>query len=89
MLVLTRKRRQKITINENIVITFLEYGHGQVKIGIDAPANISILRNELISAEGRDKYKEKEKDTDKDKNINLNIKNDLEGNRRYEHDRER
>jgi carbon storage regulator len=45
MLVLTRKEGEKIFIGENIVITVVR-GSG-VKIGIDAPKEVSIVRSEL------------------------------------------
>lgn len=47
MLVLTRKRDEVITIGENIVIKVISTGRGTVKIGIEAPREIRILRAEL------------------------------------------
>lgn len=47
MLILSRKKDQSIRINENIEITILEVDGMNVKIGIDAPANVRILRSEL------------------------------------------
>ena len=48
MLVLSRNQNQSIIIGDDIKITVLGYQHGQVKLGIDAPKEISILREELI-----------------------------------------
>lgn len=48
MLVLTRKKDQSIIINENIEITVLEVQGDQVRIGINAPRNISIHRKEVF-----------------------------------------
>ncbi|MFY9568293.1 MAG: carbon storage regulator CsrA [Acetivibrionales bacterium] len=56
MLVLTRKRDQSIVINENIEITVLDIQGDQVRIGIDAPREVSIHRKEVfvqISEENR------------------------------------
>jgi carbon storage regulator len=47
MLVLTRKKNQEIMLGNDIKITILEIGEDAIKIGIDAPKNITILRAEL------------------------------------------
>ena len=47
MLVLSRKSGQKIRINDTIVITILDVQHGLVKVGIDAPRDIAVYREEL------------------------------------------
>jgi len=48
MLVLTRKSEQKIRIGKNIVITILKIQGEQVSIGIDAPKETPIVREELV-----------------------------------------
>jgi len=48
MLVLARKTDQSIVIGENIVVKIISVENGVVKIGIDAPKEVSIIRNELI-----------------------------------------
>ena len=48
MLVLTRKLEEKIKIGDNIIINILEIESGSVKIGIDAPREVSIYRMELL-----------------------------------------
>lgn len=48
MLVLTRKKDQSIVINQNIEITVLEVQGDQVRIGINAPRDISIHRKEVF-----------------------------------------
>lgn len=48
MLVLTRKKDQTIIINDNIEITVLEVQGDQVRIGINAPRNVSIHRKEIF-----------------------------------------
>lgn len=50
MLVLQRKQKQSICIGDDITITILESGSDGVKIAIDAPKEISILRGELMEA---------------------------------------
>jgi carbon storage regulator len=51
MLVLTRKVEQAIVIQGNILITVLGVERDRVKIGIAAPEDISVLRQELIYPE--------------------------------------
>ena len=48
MLILARKVGEAITIADDITIKILEVKGGQVKIGVDAPQNISIHRNEVL-----------------------------------------
>ena len=47
MLVLTRKVGEKIVIGKNITITVLEARGSKIRIGIDAPAQVPVLRSEL------------------------------------------
>lgn len=47
MLVLSRKPEQKIQIGENVVITILEVKGSTVRIGIEAPRSVRVLRGEL------------------------------------------
>lgn len=48
MLVLTRKKEQSVVINENVEITILDIQGDQVRIGINAPKNVSIYRKEIF-----------------------------------------
>ncbi len=48
MLVLARKIDESIVIGDNIIVKIISIENGVVKLGIDAPKNISIVRNELI-----------------------------------------
>ena len=50
MLILSRKAGQKIIINDNIIITILDAGNGNVKIGIEAPSEAKIYREEIYQA---------------------------------------
>lgn len=47
MLILTRKKGESIIIDGNIEVRIVESEDGRVKIGIDAPRSIEILRKEL------------------------------------------
>ena len=53
MLVLTRKPEQAIVINGNIVVKILGVERDRVKIGITAPEDVRILRQELLDREER------------------------------------
>ena len=56
MLVLTRKTTEKIQIGENVTITILRVKGQAVRVGIDAPRDVRIVRTELPveSPEGED-----------------------------------
>jgi carbon storage regulator len=47
MLVLTRKLQEQIVIGENIVVTVVKIDRNQIRLGIDAPAKVRVLRDEL------------------------------------------
>jgi carbon storage regulator len=49
MLVLTRKAGQSILIDGNIEVCILEVSEGAIKIGINAPKSVKVLRKEIIS----------------------------------------
>ncbi len=50
MLILARKEEESIVIGDNITIKVIAIDKGVVKLGIDAPSDITILRSELIKA---------------------------------------
>ena len=50
MLVLSRKNQERIIIDDNIVITVVEIREGKVRLGIEAPKEVRIMRTELIDA---------------------------------------
>ena len=47
MLILTRKIEEKIVINDNIIVTVLGIKGKQVLIGIEAPREIPVHREEI------------------------------------------
>ncbi len=52
MLVLSRKPLQSIMIGPDIKITVVKVERNQVRIGIEAPRELTILRDELVEAAG-------------------------------------
>jgi carbon storage regulator len=48
MLLLTRKNQEKIMIGDDIVIMICNINSSQVRLGITAPKNVTVLRSELI-----------------------------------------
>ena len=55
MLILRRKKNESILIGDNIRITIIECASDGVRVAIDAPKQISILREELSEAEQTNK----------------------------------
>ena len=49
MLVLSRKLGEKIYINDNICITVVDIDRGKIRLGIEAPADVSIAREEVAA----------------------------------------
>lgn len=47
MLVLTRKNNQRILIGDDIVITIVSSKKDNVRVGIEAPRDIKVFREEL------------------------------------------
>jgi carbon storage regulator len=47
MLVLSRKETQRIRLGDSIVITIVKISGDKVRIGIEAPSNVLVLRDEL------------------------------------------
>lgn len=47
MLVLTRKQTEAIQIGHDVVIKVISTGRGKVKLGIEAPDHVKVLRAEL------------------------------------------
>jgi carbon storage regulator len=53
MLVLSRKPGESIVIDDRIVITVVQIGGGRIRLGIEAPREVPILRSEVIAADRR------------------------------------
>ena len=64
MLVLSRKKNESIVINDEIVVTIVEIGNGKVRLGIEAPKEVPVHRQEVYN-----KIKEAERrETGQDEN---------------------
>jgi carbon storage regulator len=50
MLVLARRAGESVVIDGEIVVTVLEIRGGQIRLGIEAPKEVAILRAELEEA---------------------------------------
>jgi len=49
MLVLTRRKNQSIVIGDQIVVTVLEVKGDQIRLGITAPRDVQVYREELLA----------------------------------------
>ncbi|WMJ81304.1 carbon storage regulator CsrA [Clostridium sp. MB40-C1] len=65
MLAIKRKKGESILIGENIEITIVDIENGSVKVAIDAPRNVNILRKEL--------YKEIEEENKQAINVDISV----------------
>ena len=68
MLVLSRKKDEKIVIGDNISIMVVEIRGDKVRLGIDAPRDVSVHRREVYDAIKR---KESEQDSVEDDSTDL------------------
>lgn len=50
MLVLTRKKDERIVIGEDVVVTVVEVRGDKVRLGIEAPKEITVHRQEVYDA---------------------------------------
>jgi len=53
MLVLSRKESEKIMLGDSIVLTIVRVSGDRVRLGIEAPSDMLILRKELDQADGQ------------------------------------
>src|SRR5688572_2295380 len=56
MIVLSRKRNESIVINSNIVVTVIEIRGDKVRLGIEAPRDCSVHRQEVWAALHRNEW---------------------------------
>ncbi len=54
MLVLSRKPGERILIGDDVTITVVRVGMNSVRIGIEAPPNVNIVREELCVGVGQE-----------------------------------
>lgn len=47
MLILTRRPGESICIGDDITVTITEINGGQVRVGVEAPRDVSVDRNEV------------------------------------------
>jgi carbon storage regulator len=52
MLVLSRKENEKIKLGDNITLTIVRVSGDKVRLGIEAPSDVVILREELSPRNG-------------------------------------
>jgi carbon storage regulator len=50
MLILARKRNEQIVIGDDIVVTIVAIRGGNVRLGIEAPSNVTVHRKEVYEA---------------------------------------
>lgn len=56
MLILTRRIGESLIIDEDILVRVIEVKGSQVRLGIEAPDDVQILREELVDREGGHPY---------------------------------
>ena len=57
MLVLSRQRDESIVIGDNVVVTIVDIRGDKVRLGIDAPGEIPVHRQEVYEAIQRENRK--------------------------------
>ena len=65
MLVLSRQRDQSIMIGDNVVVTIVDVRGDKVRLGIDAPGEIPVHRQEVYDAIQRENRQSDQMETRK------------------------
>jgi carbon storage regulator len=58
MLVLSRKLNEKIVIDGNIVLTVVKIDRNQIRLGIEAPGDVPVFREEIMGTRRRNPSEE-------------------------------
>ncbi len=58
MLILTRRVGESVMIDENIVVTVLGIRGNQIRIGIEAPKDVEVHREEIFNLVNKDRQKQ-------------------------------
>ena len=64
MLVLSQKKNESIVINDNIVVMVVEVRGDKVRLGIEAPREVTVHRSEVYEAIKRSEKPEKARQAD-------------------------
>ncbi len=66
MLVLSRKKNESIVINDDITIVVVEIRGDKVRLGVEAPKEVPVHRNEVYEAIRRNQQAANEQPTEQD-----------------------
>jgi carbon storage regulator len=66
MLILTRKPGESIIIHDNVVVTLLSVKGYQIRVGVEAPKEVPIYREEIYEKIKNKKFVKEGKPEDKD-----------------------
>jgi len=69
MLILTRRSNEKIFIGNNVAVVVLGIENNRVKLGIEAPSDVTILREEIADDATKENIDSKNKSNGFDTNI--------------------
>ncbi len=73
MLILTRRSNERIHIGDDVVLVVLSIENNRVKLGIDAPSEVAILREEIVG-DSRSKKSDSKKESNDEFVGTLNAK---------------
>jgi carbon storage regulator len=66
MLVLSRKKNESIVINDDITIVVVEIRGDKVRLGVEAPKEVPVHRNEVYEAIRRNQHEANDQPTESD-----------------------